>query len=111
MLEVCGGMFRTVRIDLFIGIWGALSPMSLFRFWRTFWIDATTAETIELSLRDIATDPDARASGVERSAKSVLQWLSRTAHDWLVVFDNASDDDGVAKYIPQGNGGNILFSS
>jgi len=67
---------------------------------------------MELSLRDIATDPDARASGVERSAKSVLQWLSRIEHDWLIVFDNASGDcDGVAKYIPQGNRGNILFTS
>jgi hypothetical protein len=84
----------------------------LFSFWRTFWVDATTAETIKLSLRDIATDRDARASGVERSAKSVLQWLSRIEHDWLIVFDNASGDhDGVAEYIPQGNRGNILFTS
>ena len=66
-------------------------------------------------MRDIATDPDARASGIEHSstsAKSVLQWFSRIEHDWLIVFDNASDDhDGVASFIPQGNRGNILFTS
>src|ERR1700735_3589883 len=84
----------------------------LFRFWKVFWLDATTNETIELSIRDIANDPEARASGVERSAKSVLQWLSRIEHDWLLVFDNASGaDEGVAGYIPHGNQGNILFSS
>ena len=84
----------------------------LLRFWKVFWLDATTAETIELSMRDIANDPEARASGVECSAKSVLQWLSQIEHDWLLVFDNASGaDDGVAEYIPHGNRGNILFSS
>src|ERR1700735_2798554 len=84
----------------------------LFRFWKVFWLDATTNETIELSIRDIANDPEARASGVERSAKSVLQWLSRIEHDWLLVFDNAGGaDKGVAEYIPHGNQGNILFSS
>jgi len=28
-----------------------------------------------------------------------------------MVFDNASDDHGVSKYIPQGNRGNLLFTS
>src|SRR5882762_8682205 len=84
----------------------------MLRFWRIFWIDATTAATIELSLRDIAMDPDARAAGVESSAKSVVQWLSRVERDWLIVFDNAGGDhDGVADYIPNGNQGNILFTS
>src|SRR5882762_176047 len=82
------------------------------RFWRIFWVDATTVATIELSLRDIAMDPDARAAGVESSAKSVVQWLSGIGHDWLIVFDNASGDhDGVVEYMPQGNQGNILFTS
>src|SRR6202050_5935479 len=86
--------------------------MILFRFWKIFWVDATTAETIKRSLRDIANDPDARASGVKHSDKSVLQWLSQIKHDWLLVFDNASgDQDRVAGYIPPGNQGNILFSS
>ena len=66
------------------------SLIILVRFWRVFWVDATTADTIELSLRDIAADPDAQACRVERSAKSVLQWLSRVERDWLIMFDNAS---------------------
>ena len=72
-------------------------------------MDATTAETTELSLRDIATDPDARASRVERSAKAVLRWLSTVEHDWLIVFDNASDR--VTEFMPMGDRGNILLTS
>ena len=37
--------------------------MIMHRFWRIFWVDATNAETMELSLQDLANDPDARASG------------------------------------------------
>ena len=88
------------------------SLMIMFRFWKIFWVDATTTETINLSFRDIANDLDARASGVECSAKAVLQWLSQIEHDWLLVFDNASGaDKGMAEYIPHRNPGNILFSS
>jgi hypothetical protein len=35
----------------------------LLRFWRVFWIDASTTKTIELSLREFATDPGAKLSG------------------------------------------------
>jgi Flp pilus assembly protein TadD len=84
----------------------------LFRFWRIFWIDATSAETIELSLRDIADEPEAQTAGTQQSAESVLRWLSRIEHEWLVIFDNADSDPGVvAKYMPAGNRGNILFTS
>ena len=42
----------------------------------------------------------------------MLQWLARLKHDWLIVFDNASEDYvGVAEYMPPGNQGNILFTS
>ncbi|KIM72259.1 hypothetical protein PILCRDRAFT_26192, partial [Piloderma croceum F 1598] len=46
------------------------------RFWKIFWIDSTSAETIELSLQDIAGEPEAQASGVGLSVEDVLQWLS-----------------------------------
>src|SRR5882762_1701473 len=90
--------------------------MMTCRFWRIFWIDATTTDTIELSLRDIATDPDAKAAGVEQTPKSVIQWLSRIEHDWFIVFDNATgdktgDNGGLAQYLPSGDQGNILFTS
>src|SRR6202795_2103574 len=109
MLEICGRSFKPVSLP-FLPVEHFL--IILVRFWRIFWVDATTADTIELSLRDIAADPDAQAFRVERSAKSVLQWLSRVERDWLIVFDNATGAyDGVADYIPDGSAGNILFTS
>src|SRR5882762_5858843 len=86
--------------------------MTACRFWRILWIDATTIDTIELSLRNIATDPDARAAGVEQTPMSVIQWLSRIERDWFIVFDNVTgDSSGLAPYLPQGDWGNILFTS
>ena len=107
------GRLRTVRIILLLCLMSAECPlMIMHRFWRIFWVDATNAETMELSLQDFANDPDARASGVEHSAKSVLLWLSRIQHDWLLVFDNVDGDyNRVAEYMPCGNRGNILFNS
>jgi Tetratricopeptide repeat len=85
---------------------------SLLRFWKIFWIDATSAETIELSLRDIVGEPEAQAARIKPSAVSVLQWLSHIEHEWLAIFDNADGDPRVvAKYMPPGNRGNILFTS
>jgi hypothetical protein len=85
---------------------------NMLRFWKVFWIDSTSAETIELSLRDIAGEQEAQASAVGQSAKSVLQWLSHIEHDWMMIFDNADGDPHiVAKYMPTGNQGNILFTS
>jgi hypothetical protein len=87
--------------------------MTLLRFWRIFWIDASNNETAMQSFRDIAAgDPEAKASGVERSVESVLQWISRIQHEWLLVFDNADGEpDVVAKFIPPGNRGNLLITS
>jgi hypothetical protein len=109
MPEVCGWL-RTVGIILLLS--SECSLMIIHRFWRIFWVDATNAKTMELSLQDFAHDPEARASGVEHSAKSVLLWLSRIQHDWLLVFDNVDGDyNRVAQYMPHGNRGNILFNS
>ena len=81
----------------------------MLRFYRIIWVDATSAETIQLSLRDIASDPEAKALNIEDSTESVLRWLSRMDDDILIVFNNANAD--IAEYIPLGNRGNILFTS
>ena len=108
MFKICGRSFKPVSLAFLPADRSLITLVS--RFWRIFWVDATSADTIELSLQDIAADPDAQALRVERSAKSVLQWLSRVERDWLIVFDNASGAyDGVAEYIPEGSAGNILL--
>ena len=81
----------------------------MLRFYRIIWVDATSAETIELSLRDVAGDPEAKAQNVGDSTESVLQWLSRRDGECLIVFDDANAD--IAKYIPLGNRGSVLFTS
>ncbi|KAL3454410.1 hypothetical protein BJX65DRAFT_301051 [Aspergillus insuetus] len=63
-------------------------------FWKIFWIDASNAQTLDLSFRGIALDPIARANGVQDSVASVTQWLSSSQEEWLLIFDNA--DDGPA---------------
>ena len=84
----------------------------LYRFWRIFWIDASSTDTMELSFTAIADDGEAKAAGVEKSANAALRWLSGTRRNWLLIFDNADGDpDDVEKYIPTGTGGNILFTS
>jgi len=61
MSEVRRRLFRTVSVNHLCHV--GCSLMILDRFWRIFWLDATTAETLELSMRDIATDPDADIRG------------------------------------------------
>ena len=81
----------------------------MLRFYIIIWVDATSAETIQLSLRDVAGDPEAKARNVEDSTESVLRWLSGMEGEWLIVLDDANAD--IAKYIPSGDRGNILFTS
>ena len=67
---------------------------------------------MELSLTAIDDDDEAKAVGVNKSANVVLQWLSGTRQNWLLIFDNADGDpDDIERYIPTGPGGNILFTS
>ena len=86
--------------------------MALLRFWQIFWIDASSNEAAKQSFRGIVGDPEAQASGVEDLMESVLQWISRIEHEWLLIFDNAdSEPDVVAKFTPPGNRGNLLITN
>jgi hypothetical protein len=74
-----------------------------------FWIDASSQSTIDLRLKQIVQED----SGTEAasSAASALKWISKKL-DWLMIYDNA--DGGyqmVEKFLPPGNGGNILITS
>ena len=78
-----------------------------------FWVDASSHESITMSLRGLSNIPPAQASGVDGSVESVLQWISCIPEEWLIVFDNADapPPEEVAKYFPPGNRGNILITS
>jgi hypothetical protein len=78
-----------------------------------FWVDASSEESMVLSLRGISSLSAAQHSGVDGSVESVLQWISFLQEEWLMVFDNADvpPPEVVEKFIPPGNRGNILITS
>jgi hypothetical protein len=82
-------------------------------FSHLFWIDASSEESMKMSLRGIPSLPSAQYSGVDDSVESVLQWISFLQEGWLIVFDNADAPrpEVVEKFIPPGDRGNILITS
>ena len=72
-------------------------------FSHLFWVDASSEESMKMSLRGIS----AQYSGVDGSAESILQWISFLQEECLVVFDNADVPplEVVEKFIPHGNRG------
>ncbi|KUJ10917.1 HET-domain-containing protein [Mollisia scopiformis] len=85
---------------------------STHMFWKIFWIDATSATTLDLSFREIALDPAATYDGVEDSIDSIVRWLSRQDKEWLVIFDNADEEpETVERFLAPSNRGNTLITS
>ncbi|KAF8161345.1 hypothetical protein B0H34DRAFT_673310 [Crassisporium funariophilum] len=77
-----------------------------------FWIDASSSDTITVSLKGLSSLPEAKLSGVDGSAQSILQWISYLQTDWLLIFDNADGaPEVVERFIPPGSRGNILITS
>jgi tetratricopeptide (TPR) repeat protein len=67
---------------------------------------------MEASISAIASDEDARSTGVEASSPSILRWLGRRGDNWLMIFDGADGGYEVVEgFIPPGKRGNILISS
>ena len=79
------------------------------RFSHVFWVDASSVESVTMSLRGIS----AQGSCLDDSVESVLQWMSGIQEEWLIAFDNADvlPVYVVEKFIPQGNRGNVLITS
>ena len=80
------------------------------RFSDIFWIDASSESNIELGLTQIAEAYNI-TPGEKPSARSALQWMSKRTK-WLIVYDGADVHYSVVeKFLPSGNGGNILMTS
>jgi hypothetical protein len=76
-------------------------------FWGVFWIDASSPERANQTFGDIA-----ETVGLEKNQKSVLHWLSNLDHSWLLIIDNADDEDvPLERYFPKGDRGNILVTT
>ncbi|KAJ6521301.1 hypothetical protein DFH09DRAFT_223244 [Mycena vulgaris] len=77
------------------------------RFTDIFLIDASTTETIDTSLKNIAATRNAGST-----AQEALEWLSSKPAEWLLFFDNADDPTiNLNKFFPQCKHGNILITS
>ena len=78
-----------------------------------FWVDASSHDSISMSLKGICSIPAAQGFVVDGSVDSALQWISQIQGEWLIVFDNADNPSPgvVAKFVPPGNRGNILITS
>ena len=75
------------------------------RLSHVFWVDASSKESITMSLRGISSIFAAQASCLDGSVESVLQWISGIQEEWLIVFDNADEPPVyvVERFIPPGN--------
>ena len=83
------------------------------RLSHVFWVDASSVESITMSLRGISSISAAQASCLDDSVESVIQWISSIQEEWLIVFDNADNApvSVVKRFIPLGNRGSILITS
>ncbi len=84
--------------------------LTIYRFSDIFWIDSSSESTIDLRLKQLA-QANSGTTEAASSAGSALTWISKKLN-WLMIYDNA--DGGyqvVEKFLPPGNGGNILITS
>lgn len=76
-------------------------------FWAIFWIDASTEERAKQTLGDIV-----ETAGLDKDENAALLWLSNLRKRWLLIIDNADNDDvPLDKYFPKGKRGNILVTT
>jgi tetratricopeptide (TPR) repeat protein len=86
---------------------GSLLNFDVISFWRVYYVDASTLETIESGFQDIARD-----SGAGNTAQDALRWFSEERKEWLVLFDNADDPKvNLRKVLPPCNHGNVIITT
>ncbi|KAJ7734474.1 hypothetical protein B0H16DRAFT_1695868 [Mycena metata] len=77
-----------------------------FPFTNTFFVDASTVETIETGFKNIA-----KLQRAGDSSDDAVKWLVAQHKDWLLFFDNADDPKlDLYKFLPPCNHGNIITS-
>lgn len=72
------------------------------------WVDAMSKETIEAGFRELTNCSEYGYAG-DGSPRSLLLWLEKTEHSWILVLDDVRGD--VSDYVPSGNNGAVLFTS
>ncbi|KAL2135287.1 hypothetical protein VTI74DRAFT_9167 [Chaetomium olivicolor] len=76
-------------------------------YWGVFFVDGTSQKTASGSYAEIA-----KIGGVEPNDKAAKNWLTTQILPWLLVIDNADDDEvKLEELIPAGTQGCILITS
>ncbi|KAF7324375.1 FabD/lysophospholipase-like protein [Mycena sanguinolenta] len=74
-------------------------------FTDQFFLDASTIETIQNSLKNITTAEQA-------GSQDALKWLASKHDNWLLFFDNADDPKvNLNQFFPRCNHGSIIITS
>ncbi|KAJ7254294.1 P-loop containing nucleoside triphosphate hydrolase protein, partial [Mycena rebaudengoi] len=77
------------------------------RFIDVFFLDASTADTIQAGLNNIAL-----TRSIGRDHNDALRWLASCHNEWLLIYDNADDPKlNLFNFFPQSSRGNILITS
>ncbi|KAJ7714752.1 P-loop containing nucleoside triphosphate hydrolase protein [Mycena metata] len=77
------------------------------RFSNVFFIDASTVDTINIGLKNIAI-----AQYIGETPEDGLHWLAYRHIEWLLLFDNADDPSiNLRNFFPRCAHGNILITS
>ncbi|KAJ7762591.1 hypothetical protein B0H16DRAFT_1368814, partial [Mycena metata] len=76
-------------------------------FTNIFFLDASTVETIDTGLKNVAT-----LRNVGNSSDDALKWLVGKHEEWLLFFDNADDRRlNLNNFLPQCDHGNIIITT
>ena len=77
------------------------------RFSNIYFVDASTANTIDADLRNIALSKE-----IGESSGETLDWLATQCEEWLLLLNNADDTAmNLHDYFPCCSHGNILITS
>lgn len=80
---------------------------SVATYWGVFWVDASSRANATQSYAEIA-----KIGGVEPNEQSAKHWLSGRYYPWLLIIDNADDDEiRLEELFPLGNKGCVLVTT
>ncbi|PFH48137.1 hypothetical protein AMATHDRAFT_6077 [Amanita thiersii Skay4041] len=114
------GMSKKQRLYLLYGLGGIGKTQICLKFMEeledvvpyTFWIDASSEDTIISSFKAIVKSTDILVGNSGSSAQQILQEIGKMKKAWFMIYDNADGPPSlVQKYLPQGNKGNIIITS
>ncbi|AJS58195.1 tetratricopeptide repeat protein [Paenibacillus sp. IHBB 10380] len=80
------------------------------------WINAESKETIVADYLEIYYDLGFTSEGINikdkvKKIKQILEGKASYEHRWLLVFDNATNEDDIVEFIPRNGNGDVVITS